>query len=391
MIRAVRFWVLIVVFLAALHTISASSLHAQTPTPTAGFTPTPVASPTPVGSPSPTPIPDVTGSKTIWYCNGDADMVHFCTWGDYWDFDTVLALNGAGGSQSVDVHQRYRFLPPSDTKRLQVTCSFYGYVIGYRHTTALPATTWEVDYKDLSQTKMYFVAPTGGGRTEITSLLLDLDWPTASRWQTTSAFMGETRKIEWELITPTYSAWPNPVGFYPDTGDTGWEADYVGIDFDMQIAMVSAPPETYIWQRQAAACEVSEVERLDGSIYVPDDPYDIGDPTPEPTPTTCYIGCDEEIIWNPIGWEPMQPITQEVEFGLSPPEEASCYDIPPEIGPYTVTIPGWFERVAYVPGVELCISEQEFQMEIFDLDLDLLVYSLFGVAVLAFFVRTVFS
>lgn len=119
-----------------------------------------------------------------------------------------------------------------------------------------------------------------------------------------------------------------------------------------------------------------------------------GDATYNPYPE--YPGGDGGDGWgaigyDPISWDKTQAITQTIEFGIGEVGVSECYDIPPEIGPYTVTIPGWGDWVAHVPGVELCVASQDIGFEVFDIDLGALLFSLFGVSLAAFFIRTIFT
>jgi hypothetical protein len=133
----------------------------------------------------------------------------------------------------------------------------------------------------------------------------------------------------------------------------------------------------------AAECWVTGYKEDTGSVFEPVYPTPVPSPTvPLPTATPGF---------DPIVWVPVQPITQEIDFDIGTPDLLGCYDIPPSIGPWTVTIPGWGDYTAEMQGVEWCISEQAIDIELLGIDFSSMIFIVFGSLFAGFLIRTLWA
>lgn len=372
--RYINLAAVVAIALYALMPVPArAQTNTPTPTFTAGPTPTSLATLTPMsGTPSPTPIPgDPSLSTIMWYCAGDG--AYYCTWGDYWVTNSILSGNGGEGSKNGNTERFW--IPPPNTKRVRMACSYYGFYRAYRHTTASGfAMDWFVQYHKPSLVSMHFVAPGGGGTTPISELELELELEVPPRWQTNDGFLEENRTVDF-VLNDGQTQWPNSASFVP--GAPGSPNSYIGVSFDHSVS-VSGNPSSYLWGQQAGACEIEEVERLDGSTWVPENPFATPVPTVEPTPTACYIGeCYEwpaPPSWVPITDSPYIPV-----IDISDPITVTCTEV----------LPGynfdWASEDYSWDSVTVCPEERSISLEMFGMNVGAYIMSagvLAGVAVL---------
>jgi hypothetical protein len=127
-----------------------------------------------------------------------------------------------------------------------------------------------------------------------------------------------------------------------------------------------------------AACEITEIERLDGSKYTPSNPS-VGDGA-TPTPTPCLPG---QLCWAnwdlniPINVTPIAPVSNTVEFGVGVPGTPECVTIVP--GRHISETVFGYDIDAGWNNYEVCTQPVEVQAELLDMDFAFYAFAAVGV------------
>jgi hypothetical protein len=171
--------------------------------------------------------------------------------------------------------------------------------------------------------------------------------------------------IVWTLKSGVAS-WPGSISSIDEYNDSvSFPGFYVNAG-----AGTSGNGDNFGYGEAYSSCQVTSVERLDGSIWIPGDP---GDPDPTPTATPCLPNLPCWVVIptypiTPIGWDPIAvpTVATTVTFGIGPPQVVECY----EVIPTTVqTVTTWFGdwQVGF-DGVQTCVRERSLDIQLDEFD-----------------------
>lgn len=342
----------------------------STPTPTATVFSTPTSTPSPVGSPTlvpGTPTPPVLGSTVMWYCylkatdnegNG-AGVAPICGWGkDFYFQNQRHKKSGDGFIDNRDTnYDRVVLIPPSSTKQITLVCHTFGQAYSIDRGTGGAGASARVSFA--AHPSPYVTAKKNGSVT-LSDNLIQVNFTQGNTFDAVDTMV-------WRL-EDAYSSWPAP-DIIPD--EYGDYVNYVGIAI-RSSANATGHTDNEALGITSADCEVTEVQRLDGSTYVPTEPVVGPTVTPgiEPSPTT---------DWNPIPWVPITNSPNSPTFTVGVPGATTCYVILPEFTwDWDSTGYGWEE-------IELCSQSYDIGLSAFGVDLgDLLLtaFLLMGAGIL---------
>lgn len=363
--KALRYVLVVVIYIVLLHVIGTSSAHAQTNTPTPTNTPiifaTHTPTPTPAGTATPTPgftpTPPAAGSTVIWGCFfSNAVQTPTCTWGDYFEYfhaDWLLASGAAvqkrwpGPDQTDEFF--YVFIPPSNTKQIDFTCSLSVQLRAYEQGFSSAADARALGNINYNPTTWDLVAGTAIDRNHVVGA-------------SPNTGVGFDNGIETQSFSLRLD---DSIASWPDTFPPVFASRHTYVSISGRLTLDTAGnAATFSEGVLRHACEINLVERLDGSTYVPTNPH-VGDNCDEIDCDVTPTPCPEEVVcWGggwptPVSWVPATP--DPIEFGVLPGETECVEFLPGFSGGSTVF--GYTATVNLPSPYEFCAEQYSFALE----------------------------
>lgn len=310
--------------------------------------------------------PPTDGVWTRWCWFKRVDIAPVCSWSTSFSAEVVSDQRGPGAhvdppwfssSDFVNTAVYVGLVTPPGTTQVTMLCRWV--VTAKSNHTSASGGVWWGNHNPVGPT----VGPLMGLTTRVNG----------------ETFVSDEQLLVYEADIGKTFVHTHPV-VYED------HSNYIHWRFGARSNVVGGTEQRTASSSAYVECEVVELT-IGGVPQVPEDVhkwFEENGPIEPP-------GIGQPIGYDRIGFNPITPISQTIEFEVGTPGVPACLSLVPQVGPYTVTIPTWGDWGVGWDSFEICVRESQFTLKLLDINFGSWIISLFLLAGAFFLVRVIMT